>query len=134
MQAAQTQKKPLLAVLFDSSLDGDIDQVLALAMLFGVAGRQQARVASLSTSRFSLRTARFLDLVARFYAGDQPGAAVSRNAQAIGMSTTGTETDSVPSMLEAALVKAGADGKPVDKFKIEINDAGQILVNGKPLM
>ena len=113
MQAAQTQKKPPLAVLFDSSLDGDIDQVLALAMLFGVAGRQQARVASLSTSRFSLRTARFLDLVARFYAGDQPGAAVSRNAQAIGMSTTGTETDSVPSMLEAALVKAGADGKPV---------------------
>jgi hypothetical protein len=28
----------------------------------------------------------------------------------------------------------GADGKPVDKFKIEINEAGQILVNGKPLM
>jgi hypothetical protein len=28
----------------------------------------------------------------------------------------------------------GADGKPVDKFKIEINEAGQILINGKPLM
>jgi len=28
----------------------------------------------------------------------------------------------------------GADGKPVDKFKVEINEAGQILVNGKPLM
>lgn len=28
----------------------------------------------------------------------------------------------------------GADGKPVDKFKIEINEAGQVLVNGKPLM
>jgi hypothetical protein len=27
----------------------------------------------------------------------------------------------------------GADGKPVDKFKIEINEAGQILVNGKPM-
>jgi len=27
----------------------------------------------------------------------------------------------------------GADGKPVDKFKIEINEAGQILVNGKPI-
>jgi hypothetical protein len=36
MQAAQTQKKPPLAVLFDSSLDGDFDQVLALAMLFGL--------------------------------------------------------------------------------------------------
>jgi len=113
MQAPQTQKKPPLAVLFDSSLDGDIDQVLALAMLFGLAGRQQARVASLSTSAFNLRAARFLDLVARFYAGDQPGAVVSRNAPAIGMSTAGTETDSVPPMLEAPLGKISADGKPV---------------------
>ncbi|MGH9239816.1 MAG: DUF1592 domain-containing protein [Vicinamibacterales bacterium] len=112
MQAPQTQKKPPLAVLFDSSLDGDIDQVLALAMLFGLAGRQQARIASLSTSVFNLRAARFLDLVARFYAGDQPGAAASRNAPAIGMSTAGSETNTVPPMLEAALVKATADGRP----------------------
>lgn len=28
----------------------------------------------------------------------------------------------------------GADGKPVDKFKVEINEAGKILVNGKPVM
>jgi hypothetical protein len=28
----------------------------------------------------------------------------------------------------------GSDGKPVDKFKIEINEAGEVLVNGKPLM
>ena len=111
MQAPQTQKKPPLAVLFDSSLDGEIDQVLALGMLFGVANRQQARVASLSTSRFSLRIARFLDLVARFYAGDQPGAVVSRNSPAIGMWTSGPETDSAPAMLEAVLSKTAADGK-----------------------
>jgi hypothetical protein len=112
MQTPQTQKKPPLAVLFDSSLDGDVDQVLALAMLFGIAGRQQARVASLSTSRFNLRAARFLDLVARFYAGDQPGASASRNAPAIGMSTAGIEAHSAPPMLEAPLVKTTADGKP----------------------
>jgi hypothetical protein len=28
----------------------------------------------------------------------------------------------------------GADGKPVDKFKIEVDEAGRVLVNGKPLM
>ena len=83
-QAPQTQK-PVRAVLFDSSLDGDIDQVLALAMLFGLEGRQQIRVPSLSTSRFNLRIARFLDLVARFYAGDRPGDVVSRNPAPIGM-------------------------------------------------
>lgn len=27
----------------------------------------------------------------------------------------------------------GADGKPVDKFKIELDEGGQILVNGKPM-
>ncbi|HET6619710.1 MAG TPA: hypothetical protein VFG64_07195 [Dongiaceae bacterium] len=27
----------------------------------------------------------------------------------------------------------GADGKPVDKFKIEVNEQGQFLVNGKPM-
>jgi hypothetical protein len=27
----------------------------------------------------------------------------------------------------------GADGKPVDKFKIEVDEAGQLLVNGKPM-
>jgi len=113
MQAPQTQKKPPLAVVFDSSFDGDIDQVLALAMLFGLESRRQVRVSSLSTSRFNLRIARFMDLVARFYAGDQPGAIVSRNPPAIGMSTAGAQTETVPSMLDAALLKNSADGKPV---------------------
>ena len=107
MQAPQTQKKPPLAVLFDSSLDGDIDQVLALAMLFGLAGRQQARVASLSTSVFNLRAARFLDLVARFYAGDQPGVAASRNALRIGSSSANNTAAASPSVAPSANGAAG---------------------------
>ena len=112
MPAAQTQKKPPLAIVFDSSLDGDIDQVLALAMLFGLEGTRRIRVSSLSTSRFNLRAARFLELVSRFYAGDRPGAVVSRNPPPIGMATTETKTDTPASMLDAALLKTGADGKP----------------------
>lgn len=27
----------------------------------------------------------------------------------------------------------GADGKPVDKFRIDVNEAGQLLINGKPM-
>ena len=111
-QAPQTQK-PVRAVLFDSSLDGDIDQVLALAMLFGLEGRRQIRVGSLSTSRFNLRIARFIDLVARFYAGDRPGAVVSRNPAPIGMSTAGAQSDRVPSMLDAPLLKSDGEGKAV---------------------
>ena len=113
MQAPQQKQPPPPAVLFDSSLDGDIDQVLALAMLFGLEGRRQIRVAALSTSRFNLRIARFLELVSRFYAGDKPGAIVSRNPPPIGMSTADKQTDTVSPMLDAALLKAGADAKPV---------------------
>ena len=70
---------------------------IALAMLFGLESRRQVRVSSLSTSRFNLRVARFMELVARFYAGVQPGAIVSRNPPAIGMSTVGGQTETVPS-------------------------------------
>ena len=40
-------------IVFDSSLDG-IDQVLALALLFGLEGKRQIRVGSVSVSRISL--------------------------------------------------------------------------------
>jgi hypothetical protein len=128
MQAPQPAKAPPLAVLFDSSFDGDIDQVLALAMLFGLEGRRQIRVASLSTSRFNLRIARFLELVSRFYAGDKPGALVSRNPPSIGMSTAGTQADAVPPMLDAALLKSSADGTPVYlRTLLNVNDTADAV-------
>ena len=111
MQAPQGQKPQPRAVVFDSSLDGDIDQVLALALLFGLEGRRQIRVASLSTSQFNLQNARFLALVARFYAGDRPGGSVSRGST-IGMSTAGAQADIAPAMVDAALRRTNAEGKP----------------------
>src|SRR5688572_5592594 len=113
MQAAPPRTPPL-GVVFDSSLDGSIDQILALAMLFGFEGRRQVRVPSLSTSRFNLRSAAFLDVIARFFGGEQPGDfVVNRVPLPIGMSTGGRQTEDVPPMISAVLAKAGADGKPV---------------------
>ena len=105
-------KKPPLAVLFDSSLDGDIDQVLALAMLFGLEGRRQIRVAALSTSRFNLRIATFSicrALLRWRQAGRrrQPQSAADWNVHCR------QQSDAVPSILDAALLKSSADGKPV---------------------
>jgi hypothetical protein len=123
MQNAPTRTPPL-GVAFDSSLDGDIDQVLALAMLFGFDGRRQVRVAALGTSRFNLPAAGFLDLVARFYGGEQGGdVVVNRLAMPIGMLATGIQTTDVTPMLDAALSKNGGDGKPVYARALrEIND------------
>ena len=113
MQAPPRTQAP--AVAYDTSLD-TIDQVLALAMLFGFEGLRQARIPSLTTSRFNLHRAAFLDAVARFYAGEQPGGPVSRNALPIGMATTGAETTDVPAMLAAVLDKGSSDGTRVRRI------------------
>jgi hypothetical protein len=111
MQAAPPRTAPP-GVAFDTVL-GDVDHLLGLAMLFALEGRRQLRVPSISTSRFNLQAARFLDLVARFYGGEQAGDfVVNRLPLPIGMTATGKQTDPLP-MLDAALLKTAADGKPV---------------------
>ena len=111
MQAAPPRTAPP-GVAFDTELS-DIDHVLGLAMLFAFEGRRQIRVPSISTSRFNLQAARFLDLVARFYGGEQAGDfVVNRLPLPIGMAANGTQTAPSP-MLDAALSKTAADGKPV---------------------
>jgi hypothetical protein len=100
-------------VLFDSSLDGGIDQVLALAMLFGYAATQQVRVPSASTSRYNLKNAAFLDLVARFFAADLAGDFVPNKIPLpIGMYSAGKQADTVAPMVSAPLAKVRADGGP----------------------
>ena len=110
MQIGPPRTAPPPGVAFDTSLD-DIDQLLGLAMLFGFEGRRQVRVPSISTSRFNLQAARVLDVVARFYGGEQAGDfVVNRLPLPIGMAATGTQaTDQIP-MLDAVLMKTTADG------------------------
>ena len=124
MQFGRRDLPPPLGVLYDTSLDGGIDQVLALAMLFGFAALQQVRVPSVSTSRYNLKTAAFLDVVARFFAADLAGDFVSNKIPLpIGMHSAGRPSDAVAPMLSAALTKAGADGAPVYPRGIEkLND------------
>jgi mono/diheme cytochrome c family protein len=100
----QQQQKPPVAVIFDSSLDESIDQVLALALLFGLEGKRRIRVASVSVSRSNLNTAAFLDLVCRFFRGDGGGGfAQNRNLLPVGMFDAGKLSAAVPPMLQAAL-------------------------------
>jgi mono/diheme cytochrome c family protein len=113
-----------LGVLYDSSLDGGIDQVLALAMLFGFSATQQIRVPSVSTSRFNLKSAAFLDVVARFFAAEFAGDFVQNKIPLpIGMYSSGRQTDAVSPMLSAALAKVDAEGAAVYSRGIEkLND------------
>jgi mono/diheme cytochrome c family protein len=124
MQLGRRGQTPPLGVLYDTSLDGGIDQVLALSLLFGFSATQQVRVPSISTSRYNLKTAAFLDVVARFFAADLAGDFVSNKIPLpIGMHSNGKQTDAVAPMLSAPLTKAAAEGALVYPRGIEkLND------------
>jgi hypothetical protein len=116
-------RTPPVGVAFDTSLD-DIDHVLALAMLHGFEGRRQIRIQAVSTSRFNQLCAAFLDLVVRFYGGEQPGdVASSRVPLPIGMSAAGTrEVNDAAPMVSAVLAKHVGNGRGYPRGIRALND------------
>ena len=112
MQAAQQEQPDPPGVLFDSSLNGGVDQVLALAMLFHLQATRSVRLASISTGDFNLKNAAFLDAVARFYSGGQAGYSPGRRMLPVGMATSGAPSDMASPMVSAVLAKSGPDGQP----------------------
>src|SRR5688572_31974727 len=104
MMQTQPQRKPAVGVVFDTDVS-EIDQVLALALLFGFEGQRQVRVAGLSTSRYNLTNVSFLDVLARFLGSEQ----AARNPPPIGMSTSGPELRGASPMV-AAVVPGDARG------------------------
>ena len=122
MQAAPPRTAPP-GVAFDSEL-GDIDHLLALAMLFTLEGRRQIRLAALSTSRFNLLNVAFLDLISRFYAGEQGGDTLAeRLVRPIGMSTEGKQDfNQAPPMLSAVLAKHVGEGRGYPRARAVLND------------
>jgi len=127
MQAAPQAQTPTTPVLFDSSLDGGIDQVMAIQALYHLLEARRARIASLSTSQFNLRTTAFLDAFARVYGvGGNYGPA--RNLLPVGMATVGQPTDAVTPMIAAPLSRVDAEGAPVYDHRIaHINDTSDAV-------
>lgn len=124
MQPALRNQDLPVGIIFDTSLDGGIDQILALAMLMQLQAARQVRFSSISTGKFSLKNAAFLDAVARFYSGTMAeGYGPSRGLLPVGMSLVGTQTDAAAPMISSALGKVGADGEPAYPHTVTgIND------------
>ena len=99
MQAQE--RKPTSAVLFDSSIEDEIGQVLALTLLLSYDAKREIRVSSLSVSRNNLKIAAFCDLMSRFFLV----------SSTIGMAASGPSTTSVPPMIQAVLAKRSEDDK-----------------------
>src|SRR5579863_2136454 len=93
------QSRPPLGIIFDSDLGNRIDSALALAVLYGLDGKNECRVVSITVSKPSLRAAQFAEIIGRFYSGAVSGAfgAVGRSLP-IGLATEGAYPEDTPMM------------------------------------
>jgi hypothetical protein len=121
------QGKPPVGIIFDSDMGANIDNALALALLYGFDGKNEARVVSVSVSKSNLRAAAFCEVVGRFYSGAVSGAfgGFARTLP-VGLSTDGKIPEDTP-MLTVPLAKRNADGTPVyDSGIHKLNDTAEV--------
>jgi hypothetical protein len=98
----QPTGKPPAGVVFDADFGNGIESALALAMLYGFQGKSEARVVSVSSTKSSLKSAIFADILVRFYTGE-PNA--FSGVTPIGLSLSGAMAADTP-ILDAVTGKA----------------------------
>ena len=106
------QGKPSVGVIFDCDMGTRPETALALAVLYGLDGKNECRVVVVSSTRSNLSSAAFCEVVGRFYAGAVSGAfgSFSRTLP-VGLLADGVLKDETP-MLTVPLSKKNAEGKP----------------------
>ena len=102
------QGKPPLGVVFDSDMGSAIDSALALAMLYGLQGKNTLRLVSISVNKPNLEAAEFCDVITRFYLGE-PGGFFAPTP--IGLALAARMDPEAP-MVAAPLARRNAEGKP----------------------
>jgi hypothetical protein len=123
----QGQEKPPIGVIFDCGLGNSIDEALALALLYGFDGKNEARVISLSVSKPNLKAAALCEAIARFYGGASSGAfgAVGRTLP-VGLADEGKSPEDTP-MLTVPLSKLNDAGAPLYSHGIEkLTDTAEV--------
>ena len=123
----QGQERPPIGIIFDCGLGNSIDEALALALLYGLDGKNEARVISLSVSKPNLKAAALCEAIARFYGGASSGAfgAVGRTLP-VGLADEGKSPEDTP-MLTVPLSKLNDAGAPLYSHGIEkLTDTAEV--------
>ena len=121
------QGKPPVAIVFDSAMGERIDDALALALLYGFDGKNEARLISVSVSRSNLASAAFCDAVGHFYAGAVSGAfGGSGRTLPVGLSDSAKMPGDTP-MVTVPLARRDAEGNPLYPHDIrKRNDTAEV--------
>ncbi|HET7008513.1 MAG TPA: nucleoside hydrolase [Candidatus Binatia bacterium] len=123
----QGQEQPPVGIIFDCGLGASIDEVLALALLYGLDSKSEARVISLSVSKPNLKAAALCEAIARFYGGASSGAfgAVGRTMP-VGLADEGKSPEDTP-MLTVPLSRRNGEGAPLYSHGIEkLTDTAEV--------
>lgn len=113
------QSVPPVGVLFDCDLGNDIEDVLAMALLYGLDGKQECRVVATTVSKPNLKAAALSEVIGRFYAGQVSGAFNARGRTLpVGLATDGPGAEDTP-LLTVPLAKQLPDGTPAWRHGIE---------------
>jgi hypothetical protein len=123
----QRQTPSSVGIIFDAGLGNRIDEALAMALLYGLDGKREVRVVSLSVSKPNLKSAALCEAIAHFYGGASSGAfgAVGRTLP-VGLAEEGQMPEDTP-MLTAPLARQGEDGKPLYSHGIEkLTDTAEV--------
>jgi hypothetical protein len=116
---------PSVGVLFDSAFDR-IDDLLALALLYGLDGKGEMRMSAVTVSRPDFAAAQFCDIVKRFYSG-APGGFGFGAAFPVGLAAEEKGKPQVKALpaYSTLLAKTGEDGAALYKPGIEkFDDTG----------
>jgi hypothetical protein len=106
-------------VLFDSAFDR-IDDLLALALLYGLDGKGEMRMSAVTVSRPDFAAAQFCDIVKRFYTGAAGGFGFGASFP-VGLADVaqGKPQPKLLAVYPALLAKTGDDGALLYKPAIE---------------
>jgi inosine-uridine nucleoside N-ribohydrolase len=119
--------KPPLGVLLDCDMGNGIGDPLALALLYGLEAKNEARVISVSVSNSNVNAAAYVDSVMRFYSSAPktgPFAGFSRNLP-VGLGEAKILNDTP--LLTEPLSKNSSDGSPVYPRVIHsVNDTAEV--------
>jgi len=110
---------PSVGVLFDSAFDR-IDDLLALALLYGLDGKGEMRMSAVTVSRPDFAAAQFCEIVKRFYAGAAGGFGFGASFP-VGLAAVGAgkpEAKPLP-VYSTLLAKTGDAGAPLYKPALE---------------
>jgi inosine-uridine nucleoside N-ribohydrolase len=124
MQASS--RTPPVGVVFDCDIGNGIDDVLALAVLYGLDTKNETRVVSVSVSKGTLKAAALCDAIVRFYASGGSGrlSPFSR-VLPVGFAEDG-KTPEETKLLTETLARRDAQAKPVFTHAIHsLNDTAE---------